>query len=58
MDMTRVRILERNIDDELWPEILLAITYIKNNRPTKALQSNSTPHEVLSQENTTNVSHL
>ena len=58
MDMTRATILEGNIDDELWPEIVLAMTYIKNNRPTKALPSNSTPHEVQNPENTTDVSHL
>lgn len=58
MDMTRATILEGNIDDELWPEIVLAMTYIKNDRPTKALPSNATLHEVQSQENTTNVSHL
>ncbi len=56
--MTRATILEGNIDDELWPEIVLAMTYIKNNRPTKALPSISTPHKVQSQENTTEVSHL
>lgn len=50
MDMTRATILEGNIDDELWPEIILAMTYIKNNRPTRALPSNTTPHEAQSQE--------
>ena len=34
MDMTRVTILEANIDDKLWPELVLVMTYIKNNRPT------------------------
>lgn len=58
MDMTRATILEGNIDDELWPEIVLAMTYIKNNRPTRALASNVTPHKAQSQENTTDVSHL
>ena len=58
MDMTRATILEGNIDDELWPEIVLAMTYIKNNCPTKTLPSNSTPHKVQSQENTTDMSHL
>lgn len=30
MDMTRAIILEGNIDDELWPEIVLALTHVKN----------------------------
>ena len=46
MDMTRATILEGNIDDELWPELVLAMTYVKNSRPTKALQ-NLSPHEAL-----------
>lgn len=58
MDMTRATILEGNIDDELWPEIILAMTYIKNNCPTKALPSNTTPYKAQSQKNTTDVSHL
>ncbi len=58
LDMRRATILKGNIDNELWPEVVLAMTYIKNNRPTKALPSNSTPHKVQSQENTTGVSHL
>lgn len=57
MDMTRATILEGNIDDELWPEIILAMTQIKNNRPTRALPSNTTPHEAQSQE-TAAISHL
>lgn len=31
MDMTRATILESNINNELWPELVLAMTYIKNN---------------------------
>ena len=45
MDMTRATILEGNIDDELWPELVLAMTYIKNSRPTRALADNLSPHE-------------
>lgn len=45
MDMTRATILEGNIDDELWPELVLAMTYIKNSRPTRALANNLSPHE-------------
>ncbi len=50
MDMTRATILEENIDDELWPKIILAMTYIKNNHQTRALPSNITPYEIQSQE--------
>lgn len=44
MDMTRA-ILEGNIDNDLWPEVILSMTYIKNNRPTRALCANPTPQE-------------
>ncbi len=37
MDMTKSTILEGNINDDLWPELVLAMTYVKNNRPTRAL---------------------
>ena len=43
--MTRATILMENINDELWPELVLAITYIKNNRPTRALANNISPYE-------------
>lgn len=42
IDMTRATILESNIDDKLWPEIIIAMTYIKNNYSTKASSSNAT----------------
>lgn len=37
--MTKATILKGNIEDDLWPELILAVTYIKNNWPTKALQN-------------------
>lgn len=37
---------------------LLAITYIKNNSPTKALLSNITLYKAQNQKNTTDMSHL
>lgn len=43
--MTRVTILERNINNNLWPELVFTITYVKNNWPTKAVQ-NLSPHKV------------
>ncbi len=30
MDMTKATILEENIDDDLWPEIIFAMTQVKN----------------------------
>ena len=56
MDMTRATILEGNIDDDLWPELVLAMTYVKNSRPTKALQ-NLSPYEALTQDHP-DISHL
>ena len=44
MDMTRATILEGSLDDELWPEIVLAMTYVKNVRPTKALGGDNPYH--------------
>lgn len=37
MNMTKMTIFEKNIDNDLWPELILTMTYIKNNWPTKAL---------------------
>lgn len=56
MDIIRVIILEKNIDDDLWPELILAITYVKNNWPTRAVQ-NLTPHEAYTHK-LPNLSHL
>ncbi len=49
IDITRATMLEGNIDDDLWLEIVFAMTYVKNCRPTKALQ-NLNPHEAHFQE--------
>lgn len=38
MDMTKKTILEGNIDDDLLPELVFVMTYIKNNWYTRALQ--------------------
>lgn len=43
IDMSRDIILERSINDKLWPELILVITIIKNNRLTKALANNISP---------------
>ncbi len=56
MDMTKATILEGNIDDELWPELVLAMTYVKNSRPTKVLQ-NLSPYEAFTQDHP-DISHL
>lgn len=37
--MTRATILEKNFNNDFWPELVLAMTYIKNNWPTKAIQN-------------------
>lgn len=57
MDMTCATILEGNIDDNLWPKILLAMINIKNNRPTKALSNNITSQEAQNKE-ISNLSYL
>lgn len=45
MDMAHATILDGNIDDDLWPEIILAMTHVKNVRPTSSLEDKN-PHEV------------
>lgn len=37
MDIIRVTIFEKKIDNDFWPKLVLAITYIKNNWPIKVL---------------------
>ena len=44
IDMTRAIIFEENIDDDLWPKLVFAMTHVKNNRPTRALQNNLSPY--------------
>lgn len=56
MDITRSAILEGNIDNDLWPELVLAMTYVKNSRPTKALQ-NLSPYKALTRDHP-NILHL
>lgn len=41
MDITKATILEKNLDDKLWPKIVFAMTYIKSVRLTKALNRDS-----------------
>lgn len=38
MDMARVTIIEKDLDDIFWPKIVLTMTYTKNVRPTTALK--------------------
>ncbi len=38
MDMVRATIFESEIDDTVWPAIVLTMTYIKNLRHTRALK--------------------
>lgn len=39
MDITRTMILKENINNDLLPKLVFAITYIKNSRQTRALQN-------------------
>lgn len=45
MHITRTTILKENIEDKLWLDLVLVITYIKNNRATKALANDLRPNE-------------
>ena len=47
--MVRATILEGGIDETLWPEIILVMTYIKNLRPTRALNDFISPIEMQNQ---------
>ncbi len=49
MDMVRATILEVGIDDTPWPEIVLAMTNVKNLWPIRALEGNISPTEMQSQ---------
>lgn len=46
MDMTRCTIIQGDIPDDLWPEVVLAMVEVKNLRPTNALNGKS-PSEAL-----------
>lgn len=39
MDITRAIILKSNINDDLWPELVFAIIYIKNSQPMQTLKN-------------------
>lgn len=56
MDMTRTTIFERNIDDDPWPEIIPAMTQVKNVKPTSALERGN-PHQTL-HDSPPSVNHL
>lgn len=49
INITRAIILEDNINNEMWLEFVLPMTYIKNNQSTKVLQ-NLSPHKALLQK--------
>lgn len=44
MDITRATILENNLNDNLWLEVIIIMTYIKNLYLTKALNNSNTPY--------------
>ncbi len=54
--MTKETLLDGNINDRLCPELVLAMTYVKNCWRTSALQ-NLNPHKAYFQERP-NLSHL
>lgn len=39
MDMTKATILEKNNNDNLWPKLILAMMYVKNNWFTRVIQN-------------------
>lgn len=43
MDMVKATILERGIDNTLWSKIVLAMTHIKNRRPTRVFKGFKNP---------------
>lgn len=43
MEMVQATILKRGMEDTLYPEVVLAITYVKNLRPTQALEKSISP---------------
>lgn len=45
MDMIRTTILEGNIEDKLWLELVLAMTYIKNSCSTRVLANDLSLHK-------------
>lgn len=44
IDMTKAKILEGIIDNDLWSKLMLAMTYIKNSQPMQAFE-NISPHK-------------
>lgn len=57
MDMTRATIIEKNINNNLWPEVVLAMTHVKNIQLTRALEEDKTPHQIQYKE-PPNLRHL
>lgn len=43
--MMRATILEGRMEDTLWPEVVLAMTHVKNLQPTRALEHSISPIE-------------
>lgn len=41
--MAKAIILEKNLNNDLWPKLIMTITYIKNIYPIKTLENNYTP---------------
>lgn len=45
MDIARITIIDGKIDNDLWPEIILAMTQVKKARPISSLEDKN-PHKV------------
>lgn len=45
IDIIQATILRGNINDKLWPELMLVMTYIKNNQSTRFLANNQSFHK-------------
>lgn len=46
MEMVRATILKEGINDTLWPKVVFAMIYIKNLRPTQALNKLINPAKI------------
>ena len=47
INIIRATILDKNINNELWSELVLAMTYVNNSRPRKVLSQKLNLYEAL-----------
>lgn len=55
--MIQVTMLKNNINNDLWPRVIFAMIYIKNNKPINALLQNLSPYKA-STNKIPDLSHL